>query len=72
MLTVMGSQDERIETIRALIGRLSNPDVALTEAKVLRGQLSDLLEPVLVPYHEIGDGPLRSIWSPEPSMWAAG
>jgi hypothetical protein len=88
-LTVMSSQneqDERIEALRALIERLSAPDLTLTEAEVLRGQLSDLLEPcdgtaggdrteflpVLVPYHDISDGPRHILWSPEPSMWAVG
>jgi hypothetical protein len=79
-------QDEPIEALRAPIERLSNPELTLTEAKVLRSQLSDLLvpgdgpaggdrtasSPVLVPYHEIGDGPRHNLWSPETSMWAAG
>jgi hypothetical protein len=68
----MGSQDEqdeRIEALRALLERLSNPELTLAEAKDLRGSLNALLEPcdwptgedrtaslpVAVPNHEIGD-----------------
>src|SRR5207248_76815 len=43
----MGSQQERterIEALRGLIERLSAPDLTLAEAKLLRGQISDLLE----------------------------
>jgi hypothetical protein len=46
-MRVMGSpsdRTERIEALRGLIERLSAPDLTLTEAKVLRGRLSDLLQ----------------------------
>lgn len=85
----MGSQHERmerIEDLRSLIQRLSAPDLTLTEAKVLRGRLSEMLErsgrpagdgrmsscPDSVPSHDIGDGSRRSIWPLETSARAAG
>jgi hypothetical protein len=45
---VMGIQQERterMEVLRGLIERLSAPDLTLAEAKVVRGRISDLLEP---------------------------
>jgi hypothetical protein len=85
----MGNQHERterIEALRDLIERLSAPDLTLSEAKVLRARLSDLLErdvqtaagdratssTALVPSHDIGDGPRHNVWSHETSMRAAG
>ena len=79
-------QTERIEALRGLIERLSAPDLTLTEAVVLRGRLSDLLErdnkpvgwdqmassPALVPSRGRGEGPRQDVWSPETSMRAAG
>ena len=50
----MGSpqeQAERMEILRGLIERLSAPDLTLTEAKLLRDHLSDLME--------LGDGDVR-------------
>ena len=46
-MKVMGSQHdhtERNEALRGLIERLSDPELTLSEAKVLRGRLSGLLE----------------------------
>lgn len=37
-------QAERIQALRGLVERLCASDLTLTEAKVLRGRLSDLLE----------------------------
>jgi hypothetical protein len=85
----MGSQHEqteRIEALRSLIERLGAPDLTLSEAKVLQGRLSDLLEwdtkpggsaqmapsPALAPPQVIGDGPRHIAWSPETPMRAAG
>lgn len=79
-------QDERIEALRTLIERLSAPDLTLAEAKVLRGELGQLLEPAdgttarnrttsspsLLPYPSFADGPGPNHRAPEPSMWAAG
>jgi hypothetical protein len=42
-------QTERIEALRGLIERLNAPDLTLTEAKVLRGRITDLLERDLPP-----------------------
>lgn len=42
-MAVVGTQDERIETLRSLVERLGSPELTLTEAKSLRGQLLDLL-----------------------------
>ncbi len=39
----MATQDERIEALRSLVERLGSPELTLTEAKGLRGQLFDLL-----------------------------
>lgn len=42
-MTVVGSQDERIEALRSLLERLGSPELTLTEATGLRSQLFDLL-----------------------------
>jgi hypothetical protein len=77
---------ERIEALRGLIAQLSTPDLTLAEAAVLRGRLSDLLErdappagwdrmvspPARVPPRSRGDGPRHEVWSPEPTIRAAG
>lgn len=79
-------QNERIEALRTLIERLSAPELTLAEAKLLRGELFELLEPAdgtavrdrmtsapsLLPYPSCGDGPRHNHRAPEPSMWAAG
>jgi hypothetical protein len=54
-------QDERIEALRALIERLNDPDLTLSDAKELRGQLSDLLEPAGGPAGDdrTGSSPVR-------------
>ena len=78
-------QADRIEALRGLIERLNAPDLTLTEAKALRGSLSDLLEPAdrrgrpdpipgvpgLIPPLDRGGGCRSEIWSPEPSMHVA-
>jgi hypothetical protein len=82
-LMVMGSQQEqteRIEALRGLIERLSAPELTLTEAKVLRGCITDLLERDNQPAgwgqmassRGRGDGPRHKVWSPETSMREAG
>ena len=88
-MRVIGTQHERneqIEALRTLIERLSAPDLTLTEAKVLRGQLANLLEPCdgpaggdrtgsspgLIPSYKIGDSRRHNLWSPETSIWTAG
>jgi len=77
---------ERIEALRGLIAQLSAPALTLAEATVLRSRLSDLLErddpptgrdrmassPACVPPRSRSDGPRHEVWSPEPSMRAAG
>jgi hypothetical protein len=85
----MGNQQERterIEALRGVIERLSAPDLTLSEAKVLQGRLSDLLERdtkpggsaqvapsrALAPSQVVGDGPQPCGWSPEIPMRAAG
>jgi hypothetical protein len=79
-------RNERIESLRGLIAQLSAPDLTLAEATVLRGHLSDLLErddplagwdrmassPARVPPRSRGDGPRHEVWSPEPTIRAAG
>jgi hypothetical protein len=88
-MKVMGvpqEQRDRVEVLRVLIERLSAPDLTLTEAKLLRGRLSDLLEPqdpgvrhdpvatasALISSSDRGDGPRPDIWSPDPTMRVAG
>ena len=85
---VMGipqEQADRIEALRGLVERLSAPELTLTEAKALRGSLSDLLEPAekrgrpdpmggastLIPPLDRGVGGLPDVWSPETSMRVA-
>jgi len=79
-------QTDRIKVLRGLIERLSAPDVTLTEAKLLRGHLSDLMEvgdrdvrhnPIapaatLIASSARGDGALPELWLPDPSMRVAG
>jgi hypothetical protein len=79
-------QTDRIEALRGLIERLSAPELTLTEAKLLRGRLSDLLEagdrrarrdpmapaPTLIPSSDEGVGSCPVIWSPDPAMRVAG
>jgi hypothetical protein len=79
-------QADRIELLRGLIERLSAPDLTLTEAKLLRDHLSDLMElgkrdvrhnpttpgATLIPSSARGDGALPDFWSPDPSMRVAG
>jgi hypothetical protein len=79
-------QTERIEALWGLIERLSAPDLTLSEAKVLRGRLSDLLErdnrppgpnpmatlPALVPARGRGDGARHEVGSFETSIPVAG
>ncbi len=88
-LTGMSSQNgqnARIEVLRTLLAQLSAPDLTLAEAKVLRGELFELLEPAeglpvrdrttsaptVVPYPSSGDSPRQKLRAPEPTMWAAG
>lgn len=88
-LTGMGSQNEqneRVEALRTLIAQLSAPDLTLAEAKVLRGELFELLEPAeglairdqttsaptVVPYSPSTYSPRQNLRAPEPTIWAAG
>jgi hypothetical protein len=84
-MKVMRSQHdrtERIELLRGLIERLSAPDLTLSEAKVLRGRLSGLLErddepagrgrPAALACRGREDGPRHDDRSPGTSMRAAG
>ena len=83
---VLQEQTDRIEILRGLIARLCAPDLTLTEAKLLRGHLSDLMElgdrdvrhnPIapaatLIASSARGDGALPELWLPDPSIRVAG
>jgi hypothetical protein len=62
LMASQGEQTERVEALRGLIERLSAPDLTLTESKVLRDRLTELL----------GPAPLQTGRPPETSMRAAG
>jgi hypothetical protein len=86
VMGIQQEQTERIEALRGLIERLSAPDLTLTEAKVLRGSISDLLErddqpagwdrmassPAILPSDGRGDVSPHEVWSSATSTWASG
>ena len=75
-------QTERLEALRGLIERLCAPDLTLSDAKILRGRVSELLEPgerrmredqpapaaTGIPSSDRRDGACHDIWSSDPSI----